>query len=247
MKTLTRHFLRILGTALSFCVLMLTPAALTAQAPTPVDIPDGKDAATMDLLGLRLHMGSREVIDVLNARFHLGLAGKLDLHFGINSKRSGPYQCMFLVQNSTLTPKETYLASLEVVLSLSSSVILGFSERYPFDPARPEELESIRYNPGLRTDADKADYENRVFEKYGLGVNGESPMDGFAIWCKQGYGDEREVTDKDNRLVKKMHYDCELHSQPTLTFNPGLTLEDQSMLARINTLRQRQLTTAPPL
>jgi len=63
-------------------------------------------------------------------------------------------------------------------------VMLVFTETYPFDPQKPEQLTSIFYTAETQTTADRQRFEQAALAKYGAPVTYSAGVGGK--WCNRG-------------------------------------------------------------
>lgn len=62
--------------------------------------------------------------------------------------------------------------------------LLSFTETYPFDPARPQQLTSINYEAVTPTDADRQKFRDSILAKYGQPYREVKAQS--ALWCNKG-------------------------------------------------------------
>ncbi len=62
--------------------------------------------------------------------------------------------------------------------------LLSFTESYPFDPTRPEQLTSINYQAETPTEADRQQLRDSIMTKYGQPYRETKGVS--ALWCNKG-------------------------------------------------------------
>lgn len=163
------------------------PSAAQAEAPPLAD------PYKMEVLGLHLGMTAHAAAAVLNKHFKMQLRTCGFAQGDCFS--SGPAQ---------YTPGKIVVTS-SMIRNETGSIELHFVESFPFDPARPEILNHIKYNPVLPTTSDQEAFRQKVLQKYGRPTTSEYAGDRF--WCNQvvvvhvGVGQINECN-KDNPYLK---------------------------------------------
>ncbi len=113
-----------------------------------IDIPNQADPATFDILTLRLGMTAKEAAAAITIRIP-----------GIQPAYPMPSDAQF-------TPGQKY-TNAALYTTNRFRTLLTFTETYPFDPARPEQLTSINYEAVTPTDADRQQFRDSIMTKYG--------------------------------------------------------------------------------
>ena len=128
-------------------------------------IPDQPDPSTFDIVGLKLGMTAQQAAAAVSARVPLAI--KTEFQHGAPQ----------------FTPTAKFTSGFSVN-GLKFSVLLVFTETYPFDPQRPELLSSIFYTAKVPTDADRAQVEQAALSKYGPPASYTKGVG--ARWCNLG-------------------------------------------------------------
>lgn len=198
--------------------ISLQPRAGIAATDTPntfVDLPGQANPATFDIVSLRLGMTAKEADAALAARFPAMQKG---------------YP---MPSNAQFTPGQKYTAAVSRNTE-QFTVLLNFAETYPFDPTRPEQLTGIFYTPVTPSEADRQQFRESVFAKYGQPYREVKGIS--AVWCNKG------VSLGSGPLA------C-APDQPTLTLKgTELILGDNGPIDRARAAWNRRTTSnAPPL
>ncbi len=146
------------------------PAAIgvhanTNPSPQPGIIPNQSDPYTFDIVGLRLGMTAQQASTALHAKVP---------QVTILAPAHGAPQ---------FTPTARFTGNL-TANGPKFSVLMTFTETYPFDPQRPEQLTGIFYTASLTTAADRENFEQAVLSKYGPPVRSTKGVG--AGWCNIG-------------------------------------------------------------
>lgn len=137
----------------------------THQPNEMIDIPNQSDPATFDILTLKLGMTANEA------------AAAITTHIPeIDSTYLSP-------SDALLTPGKKY-TNAALYASHRFRALLTFTETYPFDPARPEQLTSINYEAENRTAADRQQFRDSILAKYGTPYRDVEGLS--ALWCNKG-------------------------------------------------------------
>ena len=129
----------------------------------PIDIPNPRlDPAKIDILGFKLYMTGEEAKANAVGRF----SATKKCVWGIGVKDILP--CIEIdTGDSEYTPKAKFISRIQVRTE-HVSLKMDFTETFPFDSKRPEQLTSLEYYPqGLQTEADRAAFSQMVLAKYG--------------------------------------------------------------------------------
>ena len=184
--------------------------------PTPANsIPGQPDPYTFDIVGLKLGMTAQEASAAITARVPA-------------------------ISKSTFqpgTPQFTSTAHFTSGFSARASnfnVMLVFTESYPFDPQKPERLNSIFYTAITPTQADRDRFEQAALAKYGPPVAYQKGIGGR--WCNVG------------TAAAPGNYVCSPDA-PNLVLRGGneLILGDNGIAARERVEWNKQTTGTPPI
>lgn len=178
------------------------------------EIPGGSDPATFDIVGLRLGMTAKQAVAAIKAKAP---------NATILAPEPGVPQ---------FTPSAHYTGTF-LAEAPRFKVLLTFTETYPFDPQRPEQLTTINYTANTPTAADRDTFEKAVLSKYGQPVSYTQGLGG--AWCNVGTPNGPN------------HFIC-APDVPTLTMKPSeLILGDNGIAAKERAAWNRQSSGAPPL
>ncbi len=136
-----------------------------APSPEVIDIPNQPDPATFDILTLRLGMTAKEAAATIAARI------------------PGIQPAYPSTTDAQLTPGKKY-TSVALYSSARFRALLTFTETYPFDPVRPEQLTSINYQAVAPTEADRQQFRDAILTKYGPPYREVKAV--AALWCNKG-------------------------------------------------------------
>ncbi len=141
------------------------PAAINTNPIPPGIIPNQANPYTFDIVGLRLGMTAQQASTALHAKVP---------QVTILAPAHGAPQ---------FTPTARFTGNL-TANGPKFSVLMTFTETYPFDPQRPEQLTGIFYTASLTTVADQENFEQAVLSKYGPPVRSTKGVG--AGWCNIG-------------------------------------------------------------
>ncbi len=130
-----------------------------------IDIPNQTDPAAFDILTLKLGMTAKEAAAAITARIP-----------GIQPAYPMPSDAQF-------TPSQKY-TSAALYTTNRFKTLLSFTETYPFDPARPEQLTWINYEAVTPTEADRQQFRDSILTKYGQPYREVKAVS--ALWCNKG-------------------------------------------------------------
>lgn len=130
-----------------------------------IDIPNQRNPATFDILTLKLGMTAKEAAAAISARIP-----------GIQPAYPNPADAQF-------TPGHKY-TSAALYSSARFKTLLTFTETYPFDATRPEQLTTINYEAVASTDADRQQFRDSIMTKYGQPYREVKGLS--ALWCDKG-------------------------------------------------------------
>ena len=177
-------------------------------------IPDQADPYTFDIVGLKLGMTAKEASAAISSRVP---------QVSKAAPESGTAQ---------FTPKARYIQEFSAN-GPQFKVLVTFTESYPYDPQRPEQLTSVFYTAITPTAADRDRFEQAVLTKYGQPVR--YAKGGFASWCNVGTLNSPGV------------YICAPNSPNLLLKGSELILGDNSIAQRERAAWNAQTTGAPPI
>ena len=177
-------------------------------------IPNQPDPSTFDIVGLKLGMTARQASAAVSAR--VPQATKTEFQPGAPQ----------------FTPTAKFTSGFSVN-GPKFSVLLVFTETYPYDPQRPEQLSGIFYTAKTPTEADRAQFEQAALAKYGTPASYTKGVG--ARWCDVG-----QVTGPNAVLCAD--------NMPNLVLKGNeLILGDNGIAARERDAWNRQSGAAPPL
>lgn len=130
-----------------------------------IDIPNQTDPATFDILTLRLGMTAKEAAAAISTRIP-----------GIQPAYPSPGDAQF-------TPGKRY-TTVALYTTARFKTLLTFTESYPFDPTRPEQLTTINYQAVAPTEADRQQFRDSILTKYGQPYRETKAVS--ALWCNKG-------------------------------------------------------------
>ncbi len=177
-------------------------------------IPNQPDPYTFDIVGLKLGMTAQQAAAAVSAR--VPQATKTELQPGAPQ----------------FTPNAKFTSGFSVN-GPKFSVLLVFTETYPFDPQRPEQLSSIFYTAKTPTDADRTQFEQAALAKYGTPASYTKGVG--ARWCELG-----QVTGP-NAVV------CADNTPNLVLRGNELILGDNGIVSRERDAWNKQSSGAPPL
>jgi hypothetical protein len=128
-------------------------------------IPNQNDPYTFDIVGLKLGMTAKEASTAISSRVPQ-----------VSKAGSEPGDAQF-------TPKARYTQAFSAS-GPQFKVLVTFTESYPFNPQRPEQLTSVFYTAIASTVADRDRFEQAVLTKYGQPVRYAKGVS--ASWCSTG-------------------------------------------------------------
>jgi hypothetical protein len=183
------------GTSLTSVPNPKAPVVMSTEAAAPgeVDVPNTVDPAKAEILGFHLYMTSKEVIDLMEAKYNLTPT---------YNNRSSCRLCLNIVSDNEYRrpfyPNDNKFLSYVSVSTPTLELKISFTPIYPAESNRPEVATLIEYQPHLSTAADIAAFRQQVIAKFGRPSAGES------FWCRRGVPHLSE--DK-----SQSYYECDAH------------------------------------
>ena len=144
---------------------LLARGAGSTSATGLIDIPNQADPATFDILTLKLGMTAKEAAAAISIRIP-----------GIQPAYPSPGDAQF-------TPGKKYTTAA-LYSTARFKTLLSFTESYPFNPSRPEQLTSINYEAVTPTEADRQQFRDSILTKYGQPYREVKAVS--ALWCNKG-------------------------------------------------------------
>ncbi len=135
------------------------------SADAAASIPTQNDPYTFDIVGLKLGMTAKEASAAISSRVP-------------QVSKAGPEP-----GDARFTPKARYTQAFSAN-GPQFKVLVTFTESYPFNPQRPEQLTGIFYTAITPTVADRDRFEQAVLTKYGEPVRYSKGVS--AAWCNVG-------------------------------------------------------------
>ena len=140
--------------------------ALTSRSESGAGrIPNQPDPASFDIVTLKLGMTAQQASAAVTAR--VPQATKTAFEHG----------------SPQFTPTAQFTSGFSVN-GPKFSILLVFTETYPYDIERPEQLSSIFYTANTTTAADRAQFEQAALSKYGPPASYTKGV--AARWCDRG-------------------------------------------------------------
>lgn len=112
----------------------------------------------------------------------LGLSAKQAI-LALQAKYPAIAKPDFMPGQAQFTPGKQYRDAV-VIHTDRFKLFLQFTETYPFQPDKPEQLTSIDYTPITATEADLRQFHDAVLAKYGEPYRETRGVS--ALWCNKG-------------------------------------------------------------
>ena len=177
-------------------------------------IPNQNDPYMFDIVGLKLGMTAKDAVAAISSRVPQ-----------VSKAEPEPGDAQF-------TPKARYTQAFSAS-GPQFKVIVTFTESYPFNAQRPEQLTSVFYTTITPTVADRDRFEQAVLAKYGQPVR--YAKGSSASWCNVGTLNSPGV------------YLCAPNAPNLLLKGSELILGDNSVSQRERVEWNSKTTGAPPL